>query len=844
LTPAPSPELDPEATPQRRFGVWRAASLNYAVSEVVGFLPAVRPVANQILLGGSLVFWSEAARFALEMKRRNQTLSAPEAEEAVSCFERAMPAAARALAVPRGAVRLMPERVFRNFAEQIIGPPSSPESGTPSLCFRLEPPAETAGNWKLLFFQQMPEDKSLFLPAAKIWNSSQEENFLGSLGRAARIWPPLATGLSQARPESLSLSAGAAYEFLREGAARLRGNGYLAYLPAWWAKPESRPAVRLIMKEPPGDAPSLGLNALADFDWEIALGGQKISLQEFRAAVEAKLPLVKVRGRWIELTAEVRTKALDFLSSGKERLKMKFGGVLRQFLSGEPVELGLPIGDLEGEKDWGGVLAGLTGKPASAAAPVSGTEMPDAFRGTLRPYQLRGVTWLRFLRKCGLGACLADDMGLGKTIQLLAFLLCERTERACGPALLVCPMSVVSNWQREIEKFAPSLRTVIHHGEERAKGEGIEAAAKTADLVITTYALALRDEEHLGRVAWEQVVLDEAQNIKNPEALQTRAVKRFRAGQKIVLTGTPVENRVSDLWSLMDFLNPGFLGGVSEFTRQSRNTIRRLTRPFLLRRLKTDPAIVPDLPEKMEMKVYCDLTREQAVLYEAAVADLLERAGQASGIQRKGIVLAALTKFKQICNHPAQYLRDGSALEGRSGKLARLAEMLEEAVSEGDKSLVFTQFREMGDLLQSYLSALFPEGVFFLHGEMPMKDRGEMIFRFQNEPGTPSVFILSLRAGGTGLNLTRANRVFHFDRWWNPAVEDQATDRAFRIGQTKNVQVHKLIAAGTVEEKIDHLLEDKRGLAGLVSGGEGWITEMPEDELRELFALRREKTGD
>jgi SNF2 family DNA or RNA helicase len=418
--------------------------------------------------------------------------------------------------------------------------------------------------------------------------------------------------------------------------------------------------------------------------------------------------------------------------------------------------------------------------------------------------------------------------------------------------LLVCPTSVVRNWQREAEKFAPGLAVLIHHGASRAKGDEFEREARRHALVISSYALLPRDEEILKRVPWSGVILDEAQNIKNPDTRQSRAARALPAAFRIALTGTPVENGVGDLWAIMEFLNPGLLGTQAEFhraffvpiqagrDREAAARLKRLTAPFILRRLKTDRSVVSDLPEKMEMKVYCPLTAEQATLYAAVLRDLEREMRDAEGIRRRGIILAALSKLKQVCNHPAQFLGDGSRIPGRSGKLARLTEMLEEALGAGDRCLVFTQFAEMGELLRRHLEETFGREVPFLHGGVPRKARDRMIDRFQAEGGPP-VFLLSLKAGGTGLNLTKANRVFHFDRWWNPAVEDQATDRAFRIGQTRNVQVHKFVCSGTLEERIDGMIEGKKALAASVVGtGEGWITELSDAELKEVFALREE----
>jgi SNF2 family DNA or RNA helicase len=449
----------------------------------------------------------------------------------------------------------------------------------------------------------------------------------------------------------------------------------------------------------------------------------------------------------------------------------------------------------------------------------------------------------------GLGACLADDMGLGKTVQLLAFVL-RRREAAPDdrrPVLIVAPTSVVGNWEREVARFAPSLNVVRHYGAERARGG---AALAKDGLVVTTYGLLRRDAELLARVDWSTVVLDEAQNIKNAASATARAARTLRATNRFALTGTPVENRLAELWSILEFANPGLLGPLDEFRRTyaipierygddaAAEQLRRVAGPFLLRRLKTDPAIIEDLPAKHEMKVACTLTREQATLYQAVVDEEMRRIEAADGISRRGRVLALLSYLKQICNHPAQYLQEAGPLPKRSGKLARLTEMLEEAIAAGDKALVFTQFREMGDRLVTHLAASLGVEVAFLHGGTSKPARDQLVRCFQDDPRGPRVFVLSVKAGGTGLNLTAASHVFHYDRWWNPAVEDQATDRAHRIGQTRVVQVHKLVCGGTVEDKVDRMLDHKRRLAAKVfASGERWITELADAELRELFAL-------
>ena len=463
---------------------------------------------------------------------------------------------------------------------------------------------------------------------------------------------------------------------------------------------------------------------------------------------------------------------------------------------------------------------------------------------------------MHFLARHGFGACLADDMGLGKTVQLLALALhyvasVSRAKRK--PMLIVCPASVVYNWQRETQRFAPSLRVMVHHGADRSTGKEFAAEAKAHDLVITTYALATRDSRILNQVEWSGVVLDEAQNIKNPSTKQARSIKRLKAAFRVALTGTPIENRLTELWSIMDFLNPGYLGTLKSFKanyatpierrgdEERAERLRKVVAPFVLRRLKTDPSVIQDLPEKEEIKTYCNLTPEQATLYEAFIQTSLEQVERSRGMQRRGMILSMLTGLKQICNHPVNFLKDKSSLMGRSGKLTRLLEMLDEVVSAGDSALVFTQFVEMGELLEASLKDALDCDVLFLHGRVPARKRAEMVQRFQSQDGQPSVFILSLRAGGTGLNLTNASRVFHYDRWWNPAVEDQATDRAFRIGQTRNVQVYKFICRGTLEERIDAMIEEKKALAdNIIGSGEDWITELTTDELRRLIALDAE----
>jgi SNF2 family DNA or RNA helicase len=597
----------------------------------------------------------------------------------------------------------------------------------------------------------------------------------------------------------------------------------------------------------------LSLDEVVRFDWQVALGDQSLSRDDLIALAKLKAPLVRVRGQWVLLDAEeikdaiVRLKRKDKGLTGRDALRIALGGQAGGPAGGDSVL----SGGIEARGWIADVLARLENRDTIEPLPV-----PSGFEGELRPYQERGYAWLQFLRRWGLGACLADDMGLGKTVQTLALILHDReTSEDRAPVLLVCPTSVIGNWQREAARFTPDLAVMVHHGGARGRGKALRKTAFKHDVMITSYALLQRDISVLNTVPWKGVVLDEAQNIKNPETKQARAARALTADYRIALTGTPVENNVGDLWSIMEFLNPGLLGAQTDFKRrffvpiqasrdvQAIERLKILTGPFILRRLKSDRTIIADLPEKMEMKVYCNLTREQGSLYAAVVEDAMETLTAADGIRRRGVVLATLSKLKQVCNHPAQFLGDNSTVPGRSGKLARLVEMLEEVLEAGERALVFTQFSEMGEIIKTHLQETFGEEVLFLHGGVPKKKRDRMVNKFQ-EAGA-SVFLLSLKAGGTGLNLTAANHVFHFDRWWNPAVEDQATDRAFRIGQTRGVQVHKFLCLGTLEEKIDEMIERKKEVASAIVGaGEAWLTELTTEQLTDTLSLREDAVGE
>ena len=742
-------------------------------------------------------------------------------------------------------------------------------------CFRLGAPGEDNGkssDWRISFQLQANDDRSLLVPAEMVWKErsdtltflkrkfeNPQERLLADLGKASRLFPTIEESLKTARPVGLKLSTEQAYTFLRESAPLLEQSGFGVLVPPWWQKPSARLGAKLKVKSKADAETSsglLGLRNLVDYDWTIAIGDTELSTEEFENLVNLKVPLIQVRGQWVELRPEEVEAAIAFFQKKHSNGHMTLGDALRIGLGQEASELGLPVMDIEGDGWIREILDRLTGNTK-----IDPIKTPSNFHGKLRPYQLKGVSWLAFLEQFGFGACLADDMGLGKTIELISLLLHDREKpqnasKTC-PALLICPMSIVGNWQKELQRFSPSLDVMVHHGHERLSGEVFEQEAKQHDIVITTYSLALRDKEHLSHLDWEYVVVDEAQNIKNDAAKQTQAIKKLNARHKIALTGTPVENRLSELWSIMEFLNPGYLGSGTDFRKNfaipieryrdsnRAESLKRLVQPFVLRRLKTDKTIIADLPDKMEMKVFCNLTQEQASLYEAVVQEMLAKIEESEGIERKGLVLSTLLKLKQVCNHPTQFVADGSALPGRSGKLARLEEMLEEALEEGDKALIFTQFAEMGTLLRQHLQETLGREVFFLHGGTQKKQRDIMVQRFQEDRRGAPLFILSLKAGGVGLNLTAANHVFHFDRWWNPAVENQATDRAFRIGQKKNVQVHKFVCIGTLEERIDLMIEQKKELAeSIVGSGENWLTEMSTAQLKELFALSREAVGE
>ena len=730
------------------------------------------------------------------------------------------------------------------------------------LCLRFEEPIDENGEWRLLYLLQSAKDPGVLLPAATLWNPSgaditevglgegnPKQILLRGLVQAASYVPAIAASLEAAAPEECVFSQEEAVRFLEREAPQLLELGVHVLMPYWWKRDGVRSPLSLSANmEGMGERGSQGLltaEVLTEIDWNLALDGESLTVEELERLTALKSPLVQLRGRWTWLTQENIANALNALN----RIKKGEGTseALLALVSGECQEI--PVEPLK-KGELSRCLNSLMDRDTPSEIPP----LPKGFTGVLRPYQQRGYSWLMSLAELNLGGCLADDMGLGKTVQTLAMLQHFYKEGQEYPSLLICPTSVIENWVREAARFVPELPLFVHYGVRRLKGDAFTKSLRGKALVVSSYALLQRDMELYKTILWNGVILDEAQNIKNPDTRQARAARSLKSHWRIALTGTPIENHVGDLWSLMEFLNPGFLGKRERFQRRflraiqierdegASATLRRLISPFILRRLKTDRDIVPDLPDKIETTVYCGLKKEQATLYAAVVRELEEHLQEAAGIKRKGMVLAALTKLKQICDHPALFVKDPSHAAERSSKLERLLSLCEEMLQVGDKMLIFTQYVEMGHILHRCLQETFGVEVLFLHGGVPKEKRDRMVARFQGGESTrPSIFILSLKAGGTGLNLTEANHVVLYDRWWNPAVEQQAMDRAYRIGQKKNVQVHVFCCRGTLEEKVDALVQSKKAIAGSIIGsGERWLTELDNKEIGELIALHKD----
>lgn len=751
-------------------------------------------------------------------------------------------------------------------------------TGSLRLCLRVEPneaggeeagarAAAATSAWRLSFWAEGAEDTRVLLPAGLVWSYPEpdmeiygllyrnvQENFLLRLSKAAGVSREVAAALEAPRPQELLLEPEELFAFLSKSVPALRKHGVTVQMPSRWTREGRRPAkVRIKAHGFAGDLPDggaagmpkLGVDQLVAVEAEVLLGGRELTREELAELASAKLPLVFFRGEWIEVDVKEIRQVLKFMKR-HENGTLTFRELMHLASGEEEVQLeGVDIAGIETTGMLSMLMAG------GAVRQLKPRVVPAGLNGTLRPYQERGYQWLATMRELGFGALLADDMGLGKTVQVISVLL-DGNRQTEGKSLIICPTSLLGNWQREFSRFAPELRLYVHHGSDRYHEDRFLQEYRACDVILTTYQLAGRDAKELRSVEWTTVVLDEAQYIKNYGTKQAQSVMKLSAPHRIAMTGTPVENRLSELWSIFQFLNPGYLGTHASFRTRYTGAggeqqagelqkLRKLVAPFLLRRLKSDPDIRKDLPEKIELKSYCTLTVEQARLYQSVTAELLGRIGSQNGIARKGLVLSSLTRLKQICDHPE--LVQGARLPetaafGRSGKMERLGELLDMIMDSGEAALIFTQYVRMGELLQARLAERYGIRPFFLHGGVPKADRDTMVRAFQDGEGSP-IFVLSLKAGGVGLNLTRANHVVHYDRWWNPAVENQATDRVFRIGQQKNVEVHKLICQGTLEERIDELIERKKSLSEQVVGsGEQWLTEMSDEELRSLIELQ------
>ncbi len=754
------------------------------------------------------------------------------------------PAAARTVAQPRfAAIEATP---VEDVAEWLAGADRALDAGArPGLRLELPHGADAGEDFRAIVQLRSTVDPSLVVDASDLWDAptvvlsrlgdTVDADLFLALRRGARAWPALGRLLDEARPEELVLDDEEVGELLGPAAEALAGAGLEVLWPQEFAG-ETLSLNAVVRSTPtPGRVSEsvFGMDALLAFRWEVALGGEALTEQEMATLAEAKRPLVRLRGRWVTVDPAL----LERLRRRPRRLTA--ASALAAALTGEI--------EIDGERvsfRSEGPLATLTDRLARlGVGGAAVAEPPPGLVATLRPYQLRGLAWLTEMCELGVGGCLADDMGLGKTIQVIALHLARRASGEAFPSLVVCPTSLLGNWERELARFAPDVPVRRYHG----GGRHLDGVAAD-EVVLVTYGVIRRDREALIQVTWGLVVADEAQHAKNPLSRTARELRALPAGARVALTGTPVENRLSELWSILDWTTPGLLGPLETFRKEveipierygnaeATERLARIVRPFLLRRRKSDPGIAPELPPKTETDQVVPLTAEQATLYEAVVREAMAEIADAEGIGRRGLVLKLLTGLKQICNHPAQYLKQKEPLSGRSGKLAALDELLDVILAEGDSVLVFSQYVQMARLVVSHLAERGIDTL-LLHGQVPAAQRESMVDRFQ--AGQVPVFLLSLKAGGTGLNLTRATHVVHYDRWWNPAVEDQASDRAYRIGQDRPVQIHRLVTEGTIEDRIATLLATKRDLADRVVGaGESWISELSNDELTELVSLR------
>lgn len=701
---------------------------------------------------------------------------------------------------------------------------------------------ENADDWKMeVFMRSKKNPTTIFLWRDRKRATASWKNFYDEVEREIERWKLLFPWISEALDETH------AWVFLTDAAEIFELLGVEVLVPVWW---QSLKNAKVKVKANVGQHSEsmIGLSALVDFDWQLAIGDEEFSAEEFQELVAKKRQLIYVGGKWVRLDSRFMQKIQSFMKEAEEK-GLTLQDVLKQQLpNGEEED------NAEGEyiqiqfKVHNELQQFLNRLKEVKEIPIVPT--PESFQGTLRPYQTQGMSWLLFMREHGFGCCLADDMGLGKTIQILSYLLAQHEkDPGQGPSLIVCPMSVIGNWQHELAKFAPDFRVALHYGTNRKHGDEFYDEMIRYDVVLTSYGLLQQDEADFKQLKWNAMILDEAQHIKNTYTKQSKAARSIEAHHHIAVTGTPIENRLSELWTIFDFAIKGYLGSATTFDKNYAKPIERdgdakkkkqlqhLIQPFLLRRTKSDQDVELDLPEKLEQKEYVALTAEQAALYENIVQDTLEQIDRLEGFERRGLILKMLMKLKQLCNHPSLFLKEEAASDilARSGKTEKLVELLEAVLERGESVLIFTQFIGMGELLQQLLTEQFNLDAPFLSGSMTKQQRDTLVASFQD--GEFPIMLLSLKAGGTGLNLTAANHVVHYDRWWNPAVENQATDRVHRIGQSKFVHVHKLIAMGTLEEKIDLMLEKKNSLNEVISGSDTWITELSTDEIRELVVL-------
>ncbi|QIZ05708.1 DEAD/DEAH box helicase [Priestia megaterium] len=758
------------------------------------------------------------------------------------------------------------------------------ESDTPfTIGLRLDEPVDGEGAWSLdLFIRGKKNVDEVYDVDGTTKIPAKWRPFLEKVDRERERWVRLIPWLGEDGYFKTHLSEEEAWMFLTEASETLVALDVEILLPSWWqAMKNANLKVKASLKGGSSHRPSfVGLQAMLDFNWRFSMNGIDLSEDEFGKLVEEKRRLVFIRGRWVKLDPQFIRQIQDMMKRAE-----KEGLHVRDLLEQELLESDTAEDELDNPKAFAKIQIELNRqwkqmiKQLAEVHEIPLEDVPSGLQGELRPYQQLGMSWLWFLRQYGFGACLADDMGLGKTVQLISYLLKvkdvvgdeltvvpdtqteakkrrKKDEDAATvkvptkAALIICPTSVLGNWQKELERFAPEMKVYLHYGSNRLKEEAFAEKAKDADIVLTSYGLSHIDLEEFESLIWSSIAIDEAQNIKNAQTKQSKAVRRLRGRHHIALTGTPMENRLSELWSIFDFTNHGYLGSLGQFQKKfvipiekdekkdKVQQLQALIRPFLLRRTKKDEEVALNLPDKLEQKEYCPLTAEQASLYEQLIHDTFAEIEKLSGFERKGLILQMLSRLKQLCNHPALYLKEKSAgreLLERSNKLEKLVELIDAVLEQGESCLIFTQYIEMGEMIRSTLKKKFGIEVPFLNGSVPKVKRDEMIERFQNQEFP--VFLLSLKAGGTGLNLTAANHVIHYDRWWNPAVENQATDRAYRIGQSRFVHVHKMICTGTLEEKIDAMLEKKQFLNDQIIQSENWITELSTDELKDLVYL-------